>query len=307
MNLLIAILGFLLLIGSAATVVVLAQALLCSREVRTPPRRSVGWALARGFAPDPSEADLPFDAWTLERPEGVELPVWEIPERLASEESPILIMLHGWGQSRIEMLALLRAVLEKHRENGHDRSFRTLIPELRGHGEASPGPTTLGDEDIEDVRALMERAGSGPVILMGFSLGSVIAINVAANDAHAVQGVIALAPYERLLIPIAATLRSRQMPHGLTAKLVTRFSTTRKNLGRLTSRSARDLKCRLHVFVGAHDRIAPPESGRTIAESAPDGTFHLTENVGHVGLPEASAAMLATSLETLLQNEHEQA
>lgn len=302
MNLLLAILGFLLLVGSAAAVVVLAQAILCAREVRNPPRHSVGWALAKGLATDPGEAGLPFDAWTLERPGGIELPVWEIPERNSSSASPILVMLHGWGQSRIEMLALLKMMLQKHHENGYERSFRTLIPELRGHGEASPGPTTLGQEDTEDVKALIERAGEGPVILLGFSLGSVTAINVAASNPDAVNGVLALAPYERLLTPIAATLRSRQMPHGLTAKLVTRFSTTSQNLRRSTAQTARALTCPLRVFVGAHDRIAPPEAGRVIAASAPHGTVQLTEDIGHVGLPEASAGRLADDLHALLHN-----
>ncbi len=300
MNHLAPILGFLLLIGSASAVVILVQAILCAREVRKPPRRTVGWALARGLAADPGEAGLPFENWPLDRPDGVELPVWEIPPGKVESESPTLIMLHGWGQSRIEMLALLSLVLKKHHENGHERSFTTLIPELRGHGEASPGPTTLGHDDCEDVRALIERAGAGPVILLGFSLGSVTAINVAAMAPRNVQGVMALAPYERILIPIAATLRSRQMPHGMTAKLVTRLSTTSANLKRRTSWTARELTCPLDVFVGAQDRIAPPEAGRIIADSAPQGSAHIIEEVGHVGLPEACAGKLAETLEELL-------
>ena len=297
MNLFIGLFGFLLLLGSAVAVVVIAQALLCAREVRNPTRRSTGWALARGFAADPGEAGLPFETWTLERPNGIELPVWEIPERTPSPESPILIMLHGWGQSRIEMLGLLDMMLKQGQEDGNDRSFRTIIPELRGHGEASSGSTTLGQEDIEDVKALIEQAGPGKVTLLGFSLGSVTAITVAAEQPESVSAVLALAPYERLLHPIAATLRSRQMPHGLTAKLVTLFATSRENGRRSTSRTASTLTCRLNVFVGAHDRIASPESGRTIAESAPHGTVHVVEDVGHVGLPGACAPLLARHLQ----------
>ena len=297
MNLFIGLFGFLLLLGSAAAVVFIAQAILCAREVRNPTRRSTGWALARGFAADPGEAGLPFEAWSLERPNGIELPVWEIPERTPSPESPILIMLHGWGQSRIEMLRLLDMILEQGRQDGIDRSFRTIIPELRGHGEASSGSTTLGQEDIEDVKALIEQAGSGKVTLLGFSLGSVIAITVAAEQPESVSAVLALAPYERLLHPIAATLRSRQMPHGLTAKLVTLFATSRENGRRSTSRTAGTLTCPLDVFVGAHDRIASPESVRTIAEASPHGTLHVVEDVGHVGLPDACACLLARHLQ----------
>ena len=303
MNLFIGLLGFLLLLGSAAAVVFVTQAVLCAREVRNPTRRSTGWALARDFAADPGEAGLPFETWTLERPGGIELPVWEIPERTPSPESPILIMLHGWGQSRIEMLRLLDMMLEQRRKDGIERSFRTIIPELRGHGEASSGPTTLGQEDIEDVNALIEQAGPGRVTLLGFSLGSVTAINVAAEQPESVSAVLALAPYERLLHPIAATLRSRQMPHGLTAKLVTRFATSRENGRRSTSRTASALTCRLDVFVGAHDRIATPESGRSIAESAPHGAMHVIDDVGHVGLPEACASLLAQHLQDAISEE----
>ena len=302
MNLFIGLLGFLLLLGSAAVVVVVTQAVLCAREVRNPTRRSTGWALARDFAADPGEAGLPFESWTLERPNGIELPVWEIPERTPSPESPILIMLHGWGQSRIEMLRLLDMMLEQLEKDGIERSFRTIIPELRGHGEASPGSTTLGQEDIQDVKALIEQAGPGRVTLLGFSLGSVTAINVAAEQPK-VSAVLALAPYERLLHPIAATLRSRQMPHGLTAKLVTRFATTGENCRRSTSQTASTLTCRLDVFVGAHDRIASPESGRAIVESAPHGAMHVIDDVGHVGLPEACASLLAQHLQDAISEE----
>ena len=298
MNLLIAIFGFLLLLASAAIVAVTIQALMCAREVRTPSRRSTGWALARGFAADPGEAGLPFENWTLERPDGIELPVWEIPETTPSEDSPILIMLHGWGQSRIEMLGLLDTILQRQREHGWERDFRTLVPELRGHGEATPGPTTLGHEDIGDVLALIERAGSGRVILLGYSLGAVTAINAAALEPRGIFSVLALAPYERLLDPLCATLRSRQLPHGPSARLVARFSTTAENLRRSTSRSATDLPCRLRVFVGEHDRIAPPSTGRTIAESARGGTIEVIEQTGHVDLPMACTERLAEDLHT---------
>ena len=298
MKLLIAILGFLLLLATAAIVAVTLQALMCAREVRNPSRRSTGWALARGFAADPGEAGLPFDDWTLERADGIELPVWEIPAKNPSEESPILILLHGWGQSRIEMLGLLDSILTQQRDDGHERGFRTLIPELRGHGEATSGPTTLGQEDIGDVAALIQRAGPGRVILLGYSLGAVTAINTASIHPDGITSVLALAPYERLLDPISATLRSRELPHGLSAKLVTRFSTTAENLRRSTSRSAAALNCRLRVFIGAHDRIAPPETGRSIAESARRGSIRIIEDAGHVDLPKACASRLAEDLRT---------
>ena len=298
MNLLIAIFGFLLLLASAAIVAVIIQALMCAREVRNPSRRSTGWALARGFAADPGEAGLPFEDWTLERPDGIELPVWEIPEKNPSEEVPILILLHGWGQSRIEMLGLLDIMLKQQRDDGHERNFRTLIPDLRGHGEATPGPTTLGHEDIGDVAALIRRAGSGRVILLGYSLGAVTAINTASIHPDGITSVLALAPYERLLDPISATLRSRELPRGLSAKLVTRFCTTAENIRRSTSRSAAGLGCRLKVFIGAHDRIAPPRTGRAIAESTRRGAIRIIEDAGHVDLPKACASHLARDLRT---------
>jgi hypothetical protein len=92
------------------------------------------------------------------------------------------------------------------------------------------------------------------------------------------------------------------MPHGLTAKLVTCFSTPSANRRRLTSETASNLTCGLHVFVGGQDRIAPPEVGRAIVERAPQGILRINETVGHVALPEASADMLADDLETLLRD-----
>ena len=40
----------------------------------------------------------------------------------------------------------------------------------------------------------------------------------------------------------------------------------------------------MHVIAFSHDMQTPPNSGRTVANAAGDGHFHLLDGLGHVSL-----------------------
>src|SRR5438105_2541012 len=97
-----------------------------------PARRTYASAVARGKPGDPSElgAALEFSAWGL-KTGGLELPVWDI--RGEREDGPVVVLTHGWGDSRIGALARLGAVAAT--------ASRVVAWDMRGHGEA-PGICT---------------------------------------------------------------------------------------------------------------------------------------------------------------------
>ncbi|MHC4832399.1 MAG: alpha/beta hydrolase [Planctomycetota bacterium] len=272
---LIALLGIAAVLASAAAVVLLAQ------RLRHPPRRTAGWALARGRPVDPGDlglahredqvAGMPF--WIAARDEST----------LASPEAPTVVLLHGWGRSRRDMLDRL--------EPWRRRGVRMAIPDLRGHGDAD-GPSGLGTPEVGDVAALIDALPSGDVLLCGHSMGGVVAIHVAAQLAGGespaarrssrLAGVVAIAPYERVRVPAAAQLEASGFGgRGLATpvlailrRLGVRESSTREAASRLG--------IPLLVLHGSDDRLCPIDDARRIAAGAGDrGTFIEIADAGH--------------------------
>ena len=254
---------------------------ITSWEMGRPPRHSAGWALARNRPADPGVLDLPYESWQLDLPDGTSLPVWDIRADSPTHEAdcPTLVFLHGWAHSRIHSLERLSSILRSGGFTEGAPPFRTILLDLRGHGDADPGRSTLGERDVEDVCTLIERLGEPGVVLIGHSLGGVIAIHAAARTPGLVHGVVALAPYDRLRTPINGTLRARGLPHGVFADVIARIASSSEHRRTDTRDSARQMTQPLHVFAGENDRICPLSIARLIAEAAPQGEFTLLEKL----------------------------
>ena len=198
--------GLLLLLVTAWIVLVLFLAAFCASAAYTPPRRATGWALAHGEPSTPLERDIPFEEWTNARPDGAQLCVWDVAGH--DPNGPAVVLLHGWSRSKMTWLDRL--------DWWQARTRRILVPDLRGHGDSTPDGATMGQVDARDIEALVAESGERNVVLVGRSLGSVIAIHAAANLAESmpstVKGVIAVAPYEEFSRTLKARLAQRQLP-----------------------------------------------------------------------------------------------
>ena len=93
-----------------------------------------------------------------------------------------IVMLHGttgWGQSFDPLVPWL--------EKGH----RLLIPDLRGHGRSEHVAGGYRVVDFaKDIVAMLEQLVAEPAVLLGHSLGGLVAISVAAERPDLVSGVI---------------------------------------------------------------------------------------------------------------------
>jgi pimeloyl-[acyl-carrier protein] methyl ester esterase len=132
-------------------------------------------------------------------------------------EGPSLVLLHGWslsGAAFSELAGLLN-------------DFRVLIPDLPGHGHSSPPTTATLPALADDLTVWLAAVATFPVFLGGWSLGGMIAMELAARREI---------PIDRLLL-LATTPRfttAADWPHGLPAgqvralrrDLVQRFETT---------------------------------------------------------------------------------
>lgn len=138
-------------------------------------------------------ADASFSGWYYERPEELHLaytpelvgssvgpcPAWLFP---AGDGDVWVIQIHGRGTTRSEGLRAVPVF--------HALGITSLVVSYRNDGEAPrsrTGTYGLGATEWRDVDAAVgfaRRRGAKRVILMGWSMGGAIALQVSLNSAH---------------------------------------------------------------------------------------------------------------------------
>jgi pimeloyl-ACP methyl ester carboxylesterase len=270
---------FTLLVFGLGLLIVLLT-LMLAREMRRPPRHTAAYAIARDWPVDPAEMALKFEEWRLERPDGAVLPVWEIqsPRSESPSRNPLtIVFVHGWGHSRIDSLHRVEPFLPL--------ADRIVMYDLRGHGESSGGLSRLGDGEQEDLLALLERLGPSRFVLIGHSMGGVIAISAAIEAAQLglpvheqIVGIIAYGPYCEFHRSLQGRLKVAGYPRRpITdlALLVLRLMGIRPQ--NLTENDLKALPCPLLVIHGSNDRVSPVEHGKRIAAAVSDGRLELPD------------------------------
>lgn len=266
----------LLLIAGALLLVLLTWVVI--REALRPPRHTAGYAVARSLPIDPGELGLEFESWALDRPDGAQLPVWEILGDGAPDGTAVLV--HGWGFSRIDMLERV--------ETWRRWCARIILYDRRGHGEASgpgaAGLSRLGHGEEIDLLALLEQLGDGRFILVGHSRGAMISLAAAARDdpiAQRIAGVVADSPSGDL----PQALRGRLRASGYPARPVTDLAILALRLRGIRPRPLRDIvsrvPCPVLCFHGTDDPIAPIARIEAMMRAVPAGRFVPVAGAGH--------------------------
>lgn len=207
--------GLVALLALGAAIVIAAVVTAIVRDARFPARASVGWALARRIATRPADAGMDSADDSVVCNDGAALPMWTIPG--GSPEGPALLLLHGWRRSRIDSLRRLPWLLP------HVR-FACLM-DLRGHGDAPRGPSTLGVADVGDACAAVRAHPGVPWIVAGHSLGASVALRASADllrEGFRVDGVLLMSPYPDIRVPLSGRLTSAGMPAFPVASMAAR-------------------------------------------------------------------------------------
>ncbi|UCD73991.1 MAG: alpha/beta hydrolase [Phycisphaerales bacterium] len=275
------LLGLLILLGIALVVLVGVLTALLVREASRPPRHSAAYAIARSLPCDPGELELDFEEWTLDRSGDVKLPVWEV----ATGANPgvggfvggAAVFVHGWGQSRIDMLARI--------EPWCSLCDRLVLYDLRGHGDAEGGLSPLGCREEEDLIELLRRLGDERVILVGHSMGAVVAIHAAAQESEVkdhIAGIAAYGPYADFHTSVQGRLRVAGYP----ARPITDLAMMWLKLCGIRHRRVLDdvpnVACPMLIIHGTEDIVSPLSHARSIAEAAVDATLLEIEGGGHL-------------------------
>ena len=297
------ILGFAILMTCATAFVVGLYCMVCAREIRRPKRLSTGWSIALGRPGDPDGIDPDSTQWTLEPGDGTQLPVWEArtDRNHPGPCAATIVFLHGWGNSRTHSIERAQAILEVMQQAGPVPPLRLVFVDLRGHGDSSDGPSTVGMHELDDLGCLLDTLPADePVLLLGHSLGAVLGIRAAARWPQRISGVLALAPYRQVLTPIRRTFAMRGLPGSRLTGLIARLSTSASFMRLDTAELAADMPQPLEVLTGSDDRICPPADGQRIAEAAPHGRFQSLDAVRHGDAHQATPQALAEAMGRLL-------
>jgi 3-oxoadipate enol-lactonase len=116
--------------------------------------------------------------------------VYDSGVRPGGASVPTLVLLHGWTSTSALNWHRCFATLA--------REFRVLAVDHRGHGRGIRSWRPFRLEDCaDDVAALTERLGTGPVIAVGYSMGGPIAQLLWQRHPDTVQGLVLCATASR--------------------------------------------------------------------------------------------------------------
>lgn len=167
--------------------------------------------------------DAAFSGWYYDRPDQLQLPY--SPELIGSTVGPCpawlfpagdgdvwVIQVHGRGTTRAECLRAVPLF--------HSLGVTSLVVSYRNDGEAPrsrAGTYTLGATEWRDVDAAVgfaRRRGARRILLMGWSMGGAIALQVSLNSAHrsAIAGLVLESPVIDWRIVLEYQARAQRVP-----------------------------------------------------------------------------------------------
>lgn len=136
-----------------------------------------------------------YEDITLTTADGLMLQAWYVPPPGATP-GPAVIFTHGIVSNRQHWLPELQTI--------HREGYGAILFTFRNHGESEGDVTTLGLQEVEDVRAALNHLLAQPevdnerIAIVGDSLGGSTAL-MAAAQLPEIQGVVAISPYSSLL------------------------------------------------------------------------------------------------------------
>ena len=240
------------------------------------------------------------------------------------DTAPPLVMIHGLGGN----MSLWEDVIP------HLPHHRILTMDLRGHGSSDipPAPYAMG-QLIRDVERLMDHFALKDAVVIGVSLGGMIAQGLAVKRLDLVRGLvlsntaarigIASQWHDRIdlvrdggLQALAGPTMERWLGRGwrdnpAMPALQSTFLTTNPIgwMGGAAAIAGTDfyqttatLRLPTLVIAGANDGSTPPDLVRETADLIPGARFHLMQRAGHLPMaeqPEAYASLLTTFLQDI--------
>jgi dipeptidyl aminopeptidase/acylaminoacyl peptidase len=164
-----------------------------------------------------ADFDLPAQDVSILSRDGIRLAGWYIPA--GGPPAPGVLLSHGHGRSRSELLP--------HANFLHEAGYAVLMFDYRHRGESEGSEVAMGLSEQDDLLAAIDHLAGRPDVdarhigILGLSMGSVVALLVAARDQR-IKTVVAECPYATADAIMTRALRHfyhlPRFPFGLAAK-----------------------------------------------------------------------------------------
>lgn len=211
-----------------------------------------------------------------------------------------LLLLHAALQTA-ESMAPLRALLEP-------LGFRVVAPDQRGHGRsANPGGGLSIPALADDMAGLMAELGLERPVVVGYSLGGIVAVELArrrqvaglvvmASRIHPAEaGSLAFAPEDiRRRSPVWAGQLAAKHVEMLWSDLAVAIGALLERWSGFSVADLSGIACPVLVVQGDRDQMVPVEQGRELAAGVPGAELYVTPRAGHPELlyrPDAMEAV----------------
>ncbi len=289
--------GLLWLLFYGGMLALVIGTLLIAVDLLRPRRKTFAWALAKGLPTEPGQLGWVFEEVTLALADDTKTRGWVIQGQ--TQGGLRVVVCHGWGESRLEVLARLKPVVQL--------AGQVVVYDQRGHGEAEAKLCRLGMWEVGDLervlRQVRERYGHRELVLLGYSMGAGVAVQYAANDADKdLMAVVVEGVCPKLRYALAGILRMLHLPPWPMAWVVP-WLVMPWAWGvawRDHRKVAEKVKCPLLVLHGEADPIAPVKQARTMAKLATQGMMVEFAEAGHVGLAEVDEVRYVDALRKVI-------
>jgi len=189
--------------------------------------------------------------------DGVPLRGWRCPS--AASPRGTVIYLHGVADNRGSAVG----VIERYTARGFD----VVAYDSRAHGQSGGDACTYGYFEKRDLRAVVDRIQSGPIVLIGTSLGAAVALQAAAGDSR-IAAVVAAETFSDL-----RTVGTERAPFVFTRGSIDRAFKLAEQQGGFSVDAASPLaaapriKAPVLLLHGAADRETPPDHSRRVFDA----------------------------------------
>ena len=135
---------------------------------------------------------LPVEEVSFPARDGTRLAGWFIPAAEQTTPGPAVVLAHGWGRSRAELLP--------HAALLHRAGFSVLAFDQRHRGKSEGDTITMGLREQGDLQGALDVLAARPQVdserigVFGMSLGGVVTLLVAARDTR-VSAIVVEGPF----------------------------------------------------------------------------------------------------------------
>jgi len=204
--------------------------------------------------------------------DGVSLKGWQC--RASRTRRGTLVYLHGVADNRTSGAGVVERFVK--------RGFDVVAYDSRAHGESGGDVCTYGFFEKRDLRRVLDAVGSGPIVLVGTSLGAAVALQEAAQDPRVVA-VVAAETFSDL-----RTVATERAPFFFTSGVIERAFRLAEEQARFQvdavspMAAAASIKIPVLLIHGAADSDTPPaHSQRVLAALAGPKRLILVPGAGH--------------------------